>query len=444
MNNRTSKLSLITLALACGLALQPLVALAQEQSGSVSINNTAGRVSVRLDRGSKVAVSNRYGRITITGWDRDTVEAVATSEKGPEAIKVDFTADPQSRSVLSLAVPGRAGERRGMDFDFQFGEHIKEQIKGQIKSVGVGIGTGGGVAVGIGGGQGTNDQQPTPDSNVIVVPNVIVTPNVVVTPRPARAPRPPQAAQPGQPTPQPAQAPRAQATRTTATRIDLDVKIPRYAELSAIEVRNGDLTVTNVDGPVNITSGSSDIKINHVGAVEIKTGSGSVLVEDVKGLAYVSASNGDITVRRVQGDVRAVSLNGDMDIQCVRGRVDVSNARGAIKLGAISGDVDATTTSSNIVYTGAITDNGNYRLKAIGGEVSMAIPDNSPGFTALLSSYSGDVLTDFAPRSQPTATGSVNHRVEARQGNGQARITLDSFNQPVRLTKLTTATVSCQ
>src|SRR5919199_5388422 len=133
MKHRTVIPSFITFALACGLTLQPLVAFAQggqarqDQAGSVSINNTQGHVSVRLDRGSKVAISNRYGRIQITGWDRDTVEAVAMSDKGQEAIQVDLTADPQSHSVLTLSVPGRAGQRRSgvyytpdMDFNYEF------------------------------------------------------------------------------------------------------------------------------------------------------------------------------------------------------------------------------------------------------------------------------------------------------------------------------------
>ena len=458
MNNRTLKSSLVIFALVCGLALQPLVAFAragrtgQEQSGAVSINNTQGRVSVKLDRGSRVAISNRYGRITITGWERDTVEAVATSDKGPEAIKVDLTADPQSRSVLTLSVPGRQGERRtlftpGMDFDFDFNP-----------SVAVGVGSGSGMGIGVGrassGGSQTakdkadkdkeKDKEKTPgaDSNVVIVPmpDVVVRPGVVVTPRPGSAPRA-QAPQPAQPRGQ--APPPARAAESSG--INLDVKIPRYAELSTIEVRSGDLTVSNVDCPVNIVSGSSDVKVSRVGAVEVRARGGSVTVEDVQGLAFVSASSGDIIVRRAQGDVRAVSLNGDIDIQCVRGRVDVSNARGAIRLAAISGDVDATTTSSDIVYSGPIQDNGRYRLKAIEGAVRMAIPDNSPGFTALISSYSGAVATDFAIRNQnATPEQRVNHRMEARQGNGQAQITLDSFSKDVRLIKLTTPTVSCQ
>ncbi len=445
MKLRTLKTSFIICALACGLALQPLAAFAQDGQGSVAINNSAGRVSVKLERGSKVAISNRYGRITITGWERDTVEAVATSEKGAEAIQVELTADPQARSILALAVVGR-GQRRtlfspGMEYNFEMMPAI-------------GFGTGSGIGFGQGGGEQTpaakptdkekekeKEKTPSPESNVIIVPRVIVRPNGegraprAQTPQPARpaqAPRPPQ---PGEP--------RA-ASSGGGGEINLDVKIPRYAELSAIEVRSGDLTVSNVDGPVNITSSSSDIKVSHVGALEVHARSGSVTVEDVTGLAYVSASSGDITVRRASGDVRAVSINGDMNIECVRGRVDVANARGAIKLAGISGDVDATTTSSNITYTGAISNNGRYRLKSVEGEVNMSVPDSSPGFTAFISSYNGAVQTDFTVKDGAQQQGTpVNHRVEARHGNGQAQITLDSFNQPVRLTRLTTVVATC-
>jgi hypothetical protein len=450
MKTRTLKTLLFICALACGLVLQPLAAFAggqggSAQTGSVSINNTAGHVSVKLDRGSKVAISNRYGRITINGWDRDTVEASATDDKGvAQAIQVELTADPQARSVLSLAVVGRNRERTGPGYYMpeltpaakeKMTQDMKERIKEAAKS---------GVIL-------------------VPMPEVVIEPNVVI----AQTPNAPQPAQPAQPaTPRPA--PRALPPGAKGVGIGvgsgsgsgsgsasgggggvesgvtLDVKVPRYAELSGIEVRSGDLSISNVDGPINITSGSSDIKVSRVGAVEIHARSGSVTVEDVTGLAYVAASSGNITVRRGQGDVRAVSINGDIDIQCVRGRVDVSNARGAIKLAAISGDVDATTTSSAIVYTGPIQDNGRYRLKSVEGEVRMAIPDSSPGFTAMISSYNGEVLTDFAIRNQNPAGQPNNHRVEARQGNGQAQITLDSFSQPVRLTKLTTPTTACQ
>src|SRR5205085_12489940 len=226
MNQRTLKSSLIIMALACGLVLEPLVAVAhtagrQDGQGSVAINNTQGRVSVKLDRGSKVAISNRYGRITITGWDRDTVEATATSDKGPEAIQVDLTADPQARSVRTLAVVGR-GPRRvlvpGMDFDFEY-----------APGIGYGVGTGSGSGSGVAVARTDKEKEKEKEkektktaeerertrqeirdtiregaqSGVIIVPvpEVVVTPNVVVTPAPGQTPRPAPAPRAQQPTP---------------------------------------------------------------------------------------------------------------------------------------------------------------------------------------------------------------------------------------------------
>ncbi|HEX9918841.1 MAG TPA: hypothetical protein VGA87_06725, partial [Pyrinomonadaceae bacterium] len=96
-----------------------------------------------------------------------------------------------------------------------------------------------------------------------------------------------------------------------------------------------------------------------------------------------------------------------------------------------------------INFTGAIRQQGRYRLKSMEGRVIMAIPDNSPGFTAILASYNNDVVTTFPVRTDALPSGArVNRRVEVRQGDGQAHITLDSFGQPVYLTKLAAGAVT--
>src|SRR5918998_2556013 len=117
MKSRTLKSLVLGVALLGANAVPRSNVSAQSQpsqaagGGTVSINNQAGRVQIKLERGSKVAVSNRYGRITVTGWDRDTVEATATGPKGPEAVQLDMTADPQANATrLTLAVAGRRGQ----------------------------------------------------------------------------------------------------------------------------------------------------------------------------------------------------------------------------------------------------------------------------------------------------------------------------------------------
>jgi hypothetical protein len=447
MRKRTFTAIINALALAACATLQPLVATAQEAGGTVSLSNQSGRVSVKLERGSRVSISNRYGRITITGWDRDTVEASATSSKGAEAIQVDMTADPQSRSALSLSVVGRNRGAGGglfgtatppMCMDPKTGvivpcsgasapraipnpkpnpapqardeakEREKQEMKDRIKE---------------GARNGTI---------VVPMPNVVVEmPNIVIT-----APQAPQATQ-RQPTPPRGTGGGSGMGGGQDSGITLDVKVPRYAQLDAIEVRAGDLNVSGIDGPVSIMSGSSDINVSHVGSLEVRARGGDVNVEDVDGLVYVVSTSSEITVKRSSGDVRVTTINGDIAIQCVKGRVDAGTSRGKITLTNVGGDVEATTTDSDINFTGPIAQNGRYRLKSMEGHVFMSIPDGSPGFTANLMSYNSDATSDFAVRtSTPRPDSQAMRRVEVRQGDGQAQITLDSFSQTVRLTKL--------
>ena len=489
MKSRTLKSLVLGVAL-LGANVVPLCEVsAQSQSqsqssaggGTVSINNNAGRVQIKLERGSKVAVSNRYGRITITGWDRDTVEATATGPKGPEAVQVDMTADPQANATrLTLAVAGR-GRQPGA-FVYSPGvapvaiapgtvltteqmmelkelakaqtkdaEKIIEQSQKEIeKAMEKAMADEAKAAKAEAKGKGTTE---TPEGGyVIVQPPAAAAATAPAQPG-APAPAAPSAgAKPAQPSPRPVPAPRARTytlggtAASRAEEIQLDVKVPRFAVLDTIEVRAGDLTVSNIDGPVSVSGGSSNVTASRIGALTVRTRGGNVNVDGVDGMVYVVAHSGDITVKNASSEVRAMTNNGDIAISCARGRVDASTAYGKIALANVGGDVDANTTNSEISYIGPITDGARYRLKSMEGRVVMAIPDNSPGFTAQLMSYSNQAITDWSVRN-PTASAAAGgppapRRVEAHHGNGRAVITLDSFGQTVRLAKLAPGAVS--
>src|SRR5439155_13319571 len=64
------------------------------------------------------------------------------------------------------------------------------------------------------------------------------------------------------------------------------------------------------------------------------------------------------------------------------------------------------------------------------------IPADAPGFTATLSSYGGEIETDFPLNVEsPLQRGAINRRIIGRYGDGQAQIVLDSFSQGVKLSK---------
>jgi DUF4097 and DUF4098 domain-containing protein YvlB len=203
-----------------------------------------------------------------------------------------------------------------------------------------------------------------------------------------------------------------------------------------------DVSVTNIDTPVSIIS-SGEVLVAKVGAVEVKTRAGNVQVKDIAGPVSITTVTGAVIVRDANGDVRAVSISGPISIECARGRKEATTTNGIITLTGIGGDLDATTTGGTISFTGAIRDGGRYRLKSMSGLVRMLIQKEPPGFLSSLSSYKGQIQQDFEMKTElsantatsdlPSTQGQPVRRMMGRYGDGNARITLDSFSGTVQL-----------
>ena len=238
----------------------------------------------------------------------------------------------------------------------------------------------------------------------------------------------------------------------------LDVKVPRYADVETLEGYRGDIEVADVDGATLINAGNGDVKITRVGSLKVSRRSGDVtarevrgdltarsfngevVVENVTGLVDVAATNGDLRVHNAGGDVRANSATGDVEVRCAKGRAEVSSASGSITLIGVGGDVDASTASGDVIFRGPLRVAGNYRPKSLSGTVSMTIQPDVAGFTATLSTYSGEIDTAFPLKVEsPLQRGPMNRRITGTYGNGQTKLALDSFSGTVRIAKGTAA-----
>ena len=313
-------------------------------------------VDVKLARGGKVVISSRAGNIFVTGWDKDTVQASASSDSGPEPVEVHATGDAAHPRVLLTA--SNPSARR-------FGREVR-----------------------------------------------------------------------------------------------LEVKVPRYSDIETLDGQRGDIVISDVEGTTVINTGNGDVKVMRAGPLKVsrrsgdltardvkgdltaRSFSGEIVVENVTGLVDVASTNGDLTIHNGGGDVRANSAMGVIEIRCAKGRADVASASGSITLTGVGGDADASTASGEVIFTGLLRANGNYRLKSLSGEVLMTIQPDAPGFTATLSTYSGGLNTDFPLKVEnPVQRGPINRRLIGQFGNGQAKIALDSFSGTVKIAKGTAATL---
>jgi hypothetical protein len=485
MNKRAYKVLLIALVMAgCLLAFALTTALAQESKETNITLDQTRRFSVKFERGDKVTVDNRTtGRITIVGWDRDFIEATASSERGVEVVNVEVNNDTSGRRIFLKAdyadledaevppkpSPGRPkpvrnleARREALKTRLQALDVRRESLKARLAAIDAAPnraeleGSRNDVAASLEVLEARRKEvvdiladlderepapAPTPTPKIEAIPRAPMEPV-----NPANTITPPTITPPTVTWPPIQPPPSTPYSNGHPVEVNLEVKIPRSAEIELIKVFRSNVEVTGIETPLIISGDKSLIKLSKVGAVEVKTRSGDVEIENAGGLVDVVTASGAITVRNAGSDVRALSISGDVDIECARGRVDVSTTDGPIQLNGVGGDVDATTTNSQVRFTGAIREDGRYHLKSMSGYVEMTIQPNPPGFTAALSSYKGMVSTGFffllkqkQPAQPDHSDASIpppfSRRLTGRYGNGRAQLTLDSFDGVVLLNK---------
>src|SRR2546427_1822644 len=79
--------------------------------GAAPAAQVPGEQERKLERGGKVSVRNPAGPISITGWDRDTIQATAVRTGREETVRINITEDSQHAGVVSItpALEGRRG-----------------------------------------------------------------------------------------------------------------------------------------------------------------------------------------------------------------------------------------------------------------------------------------------------------------------------------------------
>jgi DUF4097 and DUF4098 domain-containing protein YvlB len=248
-------------------------------------------------------------------------------------------------------------------------------------------------------------------------------------------------------------------SRRHSSEINLEIKLPRYADLESIESLHGNIDITGLDGIVSVSTSHGSLTIKNVGSLKAVTRNGEVTVTGVKGDASIRSLNGDLTVDNVTGSVDLAATNGnviargtggniqvnsasgDIDLQCVKGNATVNTASGAITLVGVGGNIEANTASGDVSFKGAMRASGSYRLKSISGAVEMAVQPDPPGFTATLITYSE---TDFPLTVNAPLTGPLNRRIVGVYKDGQTQVTLDSFSGTVSIVKATGPPTGCR
>jgi DUF4097 and DUF4098 domain-containing protein YvlB len=373
-----------------------------------------------LPPGTKLAISNDSGPISVTGWDKDTVQAGIGGEVRDLAA-VRIYQQPGKSGVMTISVDP---QHRHSDEP-----HLIVKVPQAVAIDSLHSGSGDIDITGVKGSISANT-----GSGVMKISNV---------------------------------------GPITAQTGSGDISADSIAGDASLQTASGDIRATRISGRASLFTGSGDVRIEGAGSLSVKNASGSVRAKSIDGSASIQANSADVDIRGVKGDliakiqsgdlvadniggfveagvtsgdvsithssgdVKISTISADVKVQCATGSVRVDSASSSIELAGIAGDVEAKTASGDVTFTGSVRPHGHYFLKSVSGSVRMAIQADIPGFTASLQSYSGEMETAFPLRLEsPMGNGKLPRKVIGRYGDGQANISLDSFSGTVTLTKL--------
>lgn len=225
--------------------------------------------------------------------------------------------------------------------------------------------------------------------------------------------------------------PRTTGSRSLSANVDYTITVPAAAAVS-VKTVSGDVSVNGVRGEVRAETVSGDVDVVATPNLAIaKTVSGDVRARDI-------GAETSLMLSTVSGTVIATALKvRTLEAGSVSGGVELSNLQVE--------RLQAKTVSGGIMFDGSLARGGRYEFNAHSGDVRIALT-NPTGFELDASTFSGSIRSDF-PITLRTTTGRDDGRnprsgraissraVRGTFGDASAILSVRSFSGTVVITK---------
>jgi DUF4097 and DUF4098 domain-containing protein YvlB len=128
---------------------------------------------------------------------------------------------------------------------------------------------------------------------------------------------------------------------------------------------------------VRVRTGGGSIDLNDtVGSVKLNTSGGDVTAKNLNGTVSLRTSGGQITADRVRGDIEANTSGGDIRLLNIDGRIQGHTSGGSVRVSLVGANrgITATTSGGDVEVILPRGTTGNVSASTSGGEVTTDIP----------------------------------------------------------------------
>lgn len=156
--------------------------------------------------------------------------------------------------------------------------------------------------------------------------------------------------------------------------VDLEVHVPEGTPIR-LAVGSADVTVHGLTGAIDSRTGSSMVTIDDIdGELASRTGSGDLRVRSVTGSVMCKGGSGDVDLGEVGGDLAVTLGSGDLRVGRSGGSVRMRSGSGTTEIGSLSGDADVTSGSGRVCIALAAGVQARLDARTGSGQVRTEMP----------------------------------------------------------------------
>jgi hypothetical protein len=234
--------------------------------------------------------------------------------------------------------------------------------------------------------------------------------------------------------------------------VEFQLQVPQALQDAKVETDGGSVSVNNIAGRVDASSGGGSLKLDRIGGdirgstgggtidvgaaggdlnletggggiqvasakgkITAQTGGGSVVVLDGLQGAFLETGGGSIQVRHCQGRVKASTGGGSIDLGQIDGPAELDTGGGSIHLALASGPVRAESGGGSIelmnLSQGARAETG------AGAITAQFVASRGPFSSSVLETPAGDITVYLAPALPVTIHAAVDmgdgHKIQS-------------------------------
>jgi DUF4097 and DUF4098 domain-containing protein YvlB len=181
--------------------------------------------------------------------------------------------------------------------------------------------------------------------------------------------------------------------------IDVAIELPANSQVRG-EASVGDFSSDGPLGESRFVTGVGNIRLDQTGAVQLNTGTGSIVVGSASGRTEVTGA-GEVRIRKIDGPAVIKNLNGDTWVGDIAGDLRTNAANGDITIDRAQSTVAAKTANGD-VRIGEIV-RGSVALSTSYGELEVGIREGTAARLDVSTKF-GNVRNSLAASDGPDSS----------------------------------------